>query len=208
MGHLPATSLVTWKPGDKLSAQALNQNFLAILALLEALAREIRTPDPVVVALENRVAALERRAAGLEQLTSLHARQRNEREYAPLAHLGALVQMVNDAYRHFGGVAKRVEDEGLRVGLREDDLDRRLARLEQQPEFATQEAFAPVAKEYERIALKENMLLAQVIALRHEVRIVTELAVSHDRLANRKEYAPLSMIGHLLQRIKDIEARL
>jgi len=52
------------------------------------------------------------------------------------------------------------------------------------------------------------MLLAQTIALRSEVAALRELALGHDRNANRMEFAPLSTVGHLLQRIMALEARV
>ena len=50
--------------------------------------------------------------------------------------------------------------------------------------------------------------MVQAVALRQEVGQLRKLALGHDRLANRMEYAPLSTVGHLLQRIREIEARL
>lgn len=208
MGHLPDSNLVQFKAGTPLTAAALNANFLTLLALLEGLALEARTPDPVVVELEAREAALEARVKDIERLTAMHARQRNEREWAPLSHLGAVITLVNDLRRDLEtGVSKLA---GIYAELMRErgDHERRLARLEQQPEPALQEEFAPLQADHERLAQKEHMILAQVIAIRHEMQVVTKLAMGHDRKANRLEFAPLSTIGHILQRLREIEARL
>lgn len=206
MSHLPNVFLTTWKPGDRLTSEALNRNFLTLLALLEGVALEARTPDQVVVALETRIGEIEGRVAALEHLTAMHARQRNEREWAPLSHLGALITMVNDLRRDMERAVSKLDVIHAELQIERGDHERRLARLEQQPEYARQEDFAPLAADHHRLALKEHMLLAQVIALRHETMLLREIAMGHDRQANRLEFAPMSMIGHILQRLNAIEA--
>ena len=51
------------------------------------------------------------------------------------------------------------------------------------------------------------MLLAQTLALRAEVGILRELALGHDRQANRLEFAPLSYVAAILTRLQALEER-
>jgi len=164
-------------------------------------------PDPANTDLQMRMRAIVERIGRLEDLTNMHARQRNEREWAPLSHLGALVTMVNEVNTKFEAACRRIDQMHAGKAIEHEDLNRRLQRFEQQPDSAAQEDFAALARDHERLALKEHMLLSQIIALRAEVRIVRELALGHDREANRKEYAPLSTVAHLLERIMKLEAR-
>lgn len=208
MAHLNGHALTTWKKGDQLEARHLNGNFATLADRIEHAMATALMPDPANVALEMRLAAQAKRIEALEHLTALHARQRNEREWAPLSHVGALVVMVNNLQRKLEEAVARLDQMHAALGSDHLDLDRRLARLEQQPEAATEEAFAALVRDHKRVALKEHMLLSQIIALRHETRILRELALGHDRQANRMEWAPLSTVGHLLQRIAEIEKRL
>src|SRR5215475_8810458 len=182
MAHLNGQALQTWNKGDSLTADALNANFQIIADRLERVMAQALSPDAANTDLQMRLRALVERIGRLEDLTAMHARQRNEKEWAPLSHLGALVTMVNE-------------------------VNSRLQRLEQQPDSATQEEHAALARDHERLALKEHMLLSQIIALRHEVGLLREMTMGHDREANRKEYAPLSTVAHLRERIMALEAR-
>lgn len=206
--HLNGPELKTWKKGDGLGATDLNGNFGILADRIERVMVQALMPDQANVSLEMRLRALAERIEALEHLTAMHARQRNEREWAPLSHVGALVQMVNEVKRQMENACRRIEEMQVVLSLDHDDLHRRIARIEQQPDAAREEDFTALARDHERLALKEHMLLAQIIALRHETRILRELTMGHDREANRMEFAPLSTIGHLLQRIGEIEKRL
>lgn len=208
MGHLPSAALTQFERGKPLAAKDLNDNFLTLLALLEAVALEARLPDPTVVALEANLARLEHRVEALEHLTAMHARQRNEREWAPLSHLGAVIIMVNDLRRDMERAVFKLDAIHAELQAERGEHARRLQRLEQQPEYATADEVRPLAADHARLALKEHMLLAQIIALRHEMGLLREMQMGQDRLKNRTEYAPLSYIGHILQRLQAIEARL
>lgn len=205
--HLNGPQLKTWKKGDGLGATDLNGNFAILADRVERVMAQALMPDQANVALEMRLRGLAERIEALEHLTAMHARQRNEREWAPLSHVGALVQMVNEVKRQMENACRRIEEMQASLGLDHDDLHRRIARIEQQPDAAREEDFTALARDHERLALKEHMLLAQVIALRHETRILRELAMGHDRAANRMQFAPLSTVGHLLQRIMALEAK-
>lgn len=208
MAHLNGHSLKTWKKGDGLTADALNGNFLALADRVETAMAQALMPDPAAVGLEMAIGRLADRVAALEHLTAMHARQRNEKEWAPLSHLGALVTLVNQATRKLEDATRRIDETHAGLAVDHDDLHRRIARIEQQPDSATQEDFTVLARDHERLALKEHMLLAQVIALRHEVRVLRDLATAKDRVANRLEFAPMSYVGFVLQRLKELEARL
>jgi len=207
MAHLNGQALQTWNKGDSLTADALNGNFQIIADRLERVMAQALLPDAANTNLQMRMRAIVERIGRLEDLTAMHARQRNEREWAPLSHVGALVTMVNEVNRRFEDACRRIDEMHAGKAIEHEDLDRRLQRLEQQPDAAREEDFAALARDHDRLALKEHMLLSQIIALRAEVRILRELAMGHDREANRKEYAPLSTVAHLLERIMKLEAR-
>lgn len=209
MAHLNGNgqSLKTWKKGDGLTADALNGNFATLADRLERVMAQALMPDPANVALERRLHEVNLRLEALEHLTCMHARQRNEREWAPLSHVGALVVLVNQLRADLERAVARIDQMHAALLGDHDDLDRRILRIEQQPEAADKEGFTALVGDFKRIALKEHMLLAQIIALRHETRILRELALGHDRQANRMEWAPLSTVGHLLQRIMALEAK-
>lgn len=207
MAHLNGPALKTWKKGDGLGASDLNGNFAILADRLEHVMARTLMPDPANVALELRLVAQAKRIERLESMVAMHARQRNEREWAPLSHVGALVVMVNNLQRKLEEAVLRLDQMHTALGGDHLDLDRRIARLEQQPEAATEEAFATLVGDHERVAQKEHMLLAQVIALRAETNILRALTMGHDRAANRTEFAPLSTVGHLLQRIMALEAQ-
>jgi hypothetical protein len=207
MAHLNGYSLKRWNKGDGLGASDLNGNFATIAEMAERAMLEARLPDQAVVALEMSIRSLKERIANLEALTSMHARQRNEKEWAPLSYLGALVTLVNEANLRFEGACRRIDEMHTRLGVEHDDLDRRLRRTEQQPEAATQEDFSVLVGDVNRLALKEHMLLAQTIALRAEVSMLREMAMGHARQRNEIEYTPLATTAHLLERIMKLEAR-
>lgn len=208
MAHLNGHSLTRWNKGDQLRADALNGNFAALADMAHAAMAQALQPDPANVALEMAIGRLAERIAALEHLTAMHARQRNEKEWAPLSHVGAIVVLVNELRRHVDKAILRIDELHAALVCDHDDLHRRIARIEQQPEAAHKEEFTVLAAQHERLALKEHMLLAQVIALRHETSILRDLALGRDRQANRLEFAPMAYVGHLLERIRGIEARL
>src|SRR5215475_13996625 len=205
MAHLNGQALQTWNKGDSLTADALNANFQIIADRLERVMAQALSPDAANTDLQMRLRALVERIGRLEDLTAMHARQRNEKEWAPLSHLGALVTMVNEVNRRFEDACRRIDEACARVGVENDNLDRRLNRLEQQPDAAAEEDFAALVLDHERLALKEHMLLAQIIALRHEVSLLREMTMGHARQRNEIEYTPLSTTAHLLQRIQKLE---
>lgn len=208
MAHLPPIGLKVWAKNDRLSASDLNSNFQALLDSVEIVMGAALMPDPVGVGNEVAIASHGARLAALERMVQLHARQRNEKEWAPMAHLGAVMQMVLELR---GPVSERAD--GLLAAQKEartqhDELTTRVARLEQQPEAATQEDFAELAQEFRRIAAKEHMLMAQVIALRHEVGLLRKMAMGHARERNEIQYATMAHVGAVVQMVKDLAARL
>lgn len=205
--HLNGPELKTWKKGDGLGATDLNGNFAVLADRIERVMVQALMPDQANVALEMRLRTLAERITALEHLTAMHARQRNEREWAPLSHVGALVVLVNNLRADLERAVRRLDEMHASLGSEHLDLDRRILRIEQQPEAAREEDFAALVSDHKRIAEKEHMLLSQVIALRAEVTILRSLTMGHDREANRMEYAPLSTVAHLLQRIMALEAQ-
>ena len=208
MSHLPDIALPIFKAGTGLRAADLNAGFTALLNAVEIAMHTALSPDPAGVANEAKLADHEQRVAILEDLVQMHARQRNEKEWAPLSHLGAVLVRVMDLQRSVEEAVARLDAMHAELKGSHEGLWRRLARIEQQPEAATKEEHDSLFNEHQRIAEKEHMLLSQVVALRHETMLLREMTMGHDRLANRMEYTPLSTAGHLLQRIMEIEQRL
>lgn len=208
MSHLPDIALRTWKSGQGLAAADLNANFAALLSLIETVMHAALTPDPAGVANEVRIGNHEERISALEALVTMHARQRNERELTPLAYTAAVMQQVRELREPVLEAAGRLEQAHAHARTLHQSHAQRLARLEQQPEAATAEAHDVLAAAHAALAEKVTVTLAQAIALRHEVAVLHKMAAGHDRLANRLEFAPLSTMGHLLQRIMELEKRL
>jgi hypothetical protein len=208
MSHLPNLGLKTWGKGDRLTAEQLNANFVALLGAIETCMHTALSPDPASVANEVAIAGHANRLNTLERMLQMHERQRNEKAWAPLSHVAALMQLMLEIRGPLDDRAGKLLAAQEEARGQHDNLARRLQRLEQQPEAAMAEDFRALAQEFQRIADKEHMLLAQVIGLRHEVMHLTNMAKGHARNRNEMEYAPLSTVGHLLQRIREIEARL
>lgn len=208
MSHLPDIGLRTWKRGESLNAAELNSNFQKLLQALETVMHVALTPDAAGVANEVHIASHEQRLAALESMVQLHARQRNEREWAPLAHVAALMQLMLEIRGPLAAKADALQHAVEQTLHLHDSLILRLQRLEQAPEYATQEDHAALSADCATIAQKAQIAMVQAVSLRQEVGTLRKLALGHDRLANRMEYAPLSTVGHVLQRIREIEARL
>jgi hypothetical protein len=208
MSHLPDIKLPTFKPGTPLRAADLNDGFTAVLNLLEIAMATALTPDPAGVGNEVAIAHHDQRIAALEGLVAMHARQRNEREVTPLAYTAAIMQQVRELREPMQDAQRQLLAAHAEIKGAHESLGRRLARIEQQPDPASQEDHDALFKDHQRLMELEHTLLAQVIAVRHELGVVTKMAAGHDRLANRMEFAPLATVAHLLQRVMDVEKRL
>jgi len=205
MSHINGYSLKRWNKGDGLGASDLNGNFAVVAEMAEQAMTRALMPDPANVRLEQSLRVLGERIANLESLTAMHARQRNEREWAPLSHLGSVLVLVNQLREQLEASCRRIDETHAGLGIDHQDLDRRLRRLEQQPDAAAQEDFAVVAANLERLAQKEHMLLSQVIAVRAELRVLRDMVTGHARKRNEIEWTPLSTTAHLLERIMKLE---
>ena len=208
MSHLPNLGLKTWGKGDKLSAEQLNSNFAALLQAVEVCMVAALSPDPAGVANEVHIANHATRLDTIERMLTLHERQRNEKAWAPLAHVSALMQLMLEIRGPLAAKAEQLQDAQQAVLQLHADVVRRVQRLEQAPEYAMQADHAALAADCDTIAQKAHVAMVQAVALRQEVGQLRKLALGRDRLANRMEYAPLSTVGHILQRIREIEARL
>lgn len=208
MSHLPNIGLKQFKRGQGLAAADLNDNFNALLGLIETAMHAALSPDPVAVQNEIGLDVLDQRVRGLEHLTSMHARQRNEREWAPMAHLGAVVVQLNALRRDLQASVARLDAACASVSAMHDDMGRRLQRLEQRPEAATKEEHDELFKEHKRIAEKEHMLLAQVNATRQEVGLLRKMAMGRARQRNEVEYATMAHLGAVVVMVKDLAKRL
>lgn len=208
MSHLPDLKLTTFERGKPLAAAELNHNFALLLGAIETAMVTALSPDPAAVQSEVHIAAHARRLDTLERLQLMHDRQRNEKQWAPLAHVAALMQLMLEIRGPLSDRADELLAAQGEARTQHDGLARRVQRLEQQPEPASREDCEALAKEVTRLSLFEHNLLVQVHALRRETHTLIEMAKGHARQRNEMEYAPLAVAGHLLQRVKDIEARL
>jgi len=207
MGHLADNGLLVWDRGEPLAAADLNGNFAILREYAERALSQALTPDAAVVALEMRLGRLEARLDRVEHMLTMHERQRNEREWAPLSHLGGVLQRVDRLQQSVETAVARLEQMFATTDKIHNDQHLRLSHLEQQPEAATLEQFQTLAAEHHDTAQKAHVSLGQAIGLRAEVAHVRRIAEGHDREANRREYAPLSTVAHLYERILKLEER-
>jgi hypothetical protein len=207
MAPLNGHKLQRWDKGDQLAAQDLNGNFAMLYDMAASAMVRAQQPDPAAVGLEMAQERLAKRVAALEHQTAMHAHQRNEKQYVPLSHLGAMVTMVNDLRGEVETAIRRTDQTHAALNVDHDDLHRRLLRVEQHPDTPSKEAFAVLVSDQEDVALELQAALAQIVELRHEVGILRDLALGRDRVANRLEYAPLAYVGELLKRLEVLEAR-
>jgi len=205
VGHLPDNGLTVWERGTQLTAEALNSNFAILRADAEQALAQALLPDPAVVGLEMRLGRLEERLERIEGMLAMHERQRNEREYAPLASLGGVLLRLDGLQRVTEDAVARLEAAQAAAETMHHDQHLRLSRLEQQPEAATAAEHRALRRAQERSAHTADAALGQAIGLRQEVGAVRRIAEGHDRIANRREYAPLATVAHLLQRLQKLE---
>lgn len=207
MSHLQV-ALPRFEKGKPLNAADLNSAFQILLGAIEVCMHAALTPDAATNANEVHIAAHADRLDMLERMQMMHERQRNEKAWAPLAHVSALMQLMLEIRGPLAAKAEQLQDAQEAVLQLHADVVRRVQRLEQAPEYAEKADHAALAADCDSIAQKAHVAMVQAVALRQEVGQLRKLALGHDRLANRMEYAPLSTVGHLLQRIREIEARL
>lgn len=205
MGYLPDNGLTVWGQGDQLTAQALNDNFLRLKEYAEQAVTIAMSPDVAVVRLEMRLAEIDERLDRIEQLLAMHERQRNEKEWAPLAHLGGVLQRLDGLQSLVEASVARLEEAHSAAQAMHEDQHRRLARLEQQPEMATAEAHGKLVKAHRKSARQASLALGQAVGLRQEVAETRRIAEAHDRVANRLEFAPMATMAALLERIMRLE---
>lgn len=205
MGYLPDNGLTVWGQGDQLTAQALNDNFLRLKEYAEQAVTIAMSPDVAVVRLEMRLAGIDERLDRIEQLLAMHERQRNEKEWAPLAHLGGVLQRLDGLQSLVEASVARLEEAHSAAQAMHEDQHRRLARLEQQPEMATAEAHGKLVKAHRKSARQASLALGQAVGLRQEVAETRRIAEAHDRVANRLEFAPMATMAALLERIMRLE---
>jgi hypothetical protein len=208
MSHLPDLRLPEFKKGQPLSAADLNKGFALLQGAVEIAMHAALTPDPAGVGNEVKLTAHATRLDAIERMLAMHERQRNEKEWAPLAHVAALMQLMLEIRGPLAAKADALQEAHAEALALHADVVRRVQRLEQAPEYAMQADHQALADDCAGVAQKAHIAMVQAVALRQEVAGLRKLALGHDRLANRMEYAPLSTIGHLLQRIREIEARL
>lgn len=208
MSHLPDPQLKVWKAREGLSAEALNGNFAALLGLIEVVMHVALTPDAVGVQNEVTLAEQAHRLAALEAWSHMRARERNEHVWTPLAYTASVMQQVRELREPTEAAQQQLLAAHAAAQALHAGHDARLACLEGEPLAATAEEHAALLA---RHAMVEDLLrsaLAQVTGLRQEVAHLRRLAEGHDRIANRREYAPMAMVAHLYQRMLVLEQRL
>ena len=156
MSHLPDIKLRIFEAKRPLAAADLNGNFTALLNLIEVAMVAALQPDPAGVGNEVKLANHAHRIDALEGLVAMHARQRNERDVAPMAYVAAVMQQVRE----------------LREPVMEatEKLLRAHTRFEQQPEAALQEDHDSLVQEHHRLAQTVASLLQRIEELekRHD----------------------------------------
>src|SRR5262252_3291219 len=197
MGHLPDNGLHTWGAGQQLTAAALNENFATLREYAEQALAQALMPDAAVVQLEMRLGRIEARLQLVEHMLTLHARQRNGAEWAPLSHLGAVLQRVDGLQRDVETAVARLEQMVEHLDKIHDDQRLRLARLEQQPVAATLQQHQALITEHEETARKAQVSLVQAIGTRQEVHHLREVANN----AVRENERTATEIANLLGRI-------
>lgn len=208
MSHLPDIALTKFEAKKPLRADDLNRNFAILLGAIEVCMHAALTPDAATNANEVHIANHAARLDAIERMLTLHERQRNEKAWAPLAHVAALMQLMLEIRGPLAAKAEQLQQAQVEVLQLHADVLRRVQRLEQAPEYAMAADHKALAADCDTIAQKAHVAMVQAVALRQEVGQLRKLALGHDRLANRMEYAPLSTVGFILQRIREIEARL
>lgn len=208
MSNLREVSFYRLARGKEIHAQGVNENFMLLYQLIGEVARMVRTPEPVVTALEKHVIELAGRLDSVENLSQLHARQRNEKEFAPLASVGALLVRMNQLQEHFDAAVKKLEHMAAELLVTHDDHEFRLKRLEEyeHPTIAQHEeleAAITKATEYARIALQQST------ELRRTTNALTKALASPapDRALNRTD-PQMAYIGHILSRLKALEDKV
>lgn len=208
MSHLPDIRLPRFEKGRPLNAADLNNAFQLLLGAIEVCMHAALTPDAATNANEVMIAAHGDRLDMLERMQMMHERQRNEKAWAPLAHVAALMQLMLEIRGPLVARAEQLHEACSDIRQLHAELVRRVQRLEQAPEYAMQADHEVLAADCERIAQKAHIAMVQAVALRQEVGVLQKMMAAHERQRNEKQYMPLSTGGHLLQRIREIEARL
>lgn len=201
-----------WASGDSLQASDLNANFLLLLGLIGTATAEARQPDEIAetvcawsVEADERLEALENHAKGTE-------RERNLRQYAPLALIGSLQRQIAALSGPIQQECERLRAEIATQRQSEGHVAARVTALEDRPHPATAptvEQFAALQKELKQAQAEARTAFGQVAGLRAELAALRKLVTDPDRgTQNKRLYAPLAAVGQLLHRIAAIEARL
>lgn len=209
MSNIREVSFYRLARGKEIYAQGVNENFAVLYQLIGEVARMVRTPEPVVTQLEKHVIELADRLDSVENLSALHARQRNEKEFAPLSSVGALLVRMNQLQEHFDAAVKTLEHLTGELLVTRDGQEARIKKLEQHPHPTMaqhEELLAQVTKavEYARLALQAST------ELRRTTNALTKALASPapERALNQPQYASMAYIGHILQRLKALEDKV
>lgn len=195
--------------GKPISSSGVNDNFREIMGHIVDQSIALRTPAPVVVDLEVALAKLEARTKTLEELSALHARQRNEREYAPLSSVGALLVRMNQLQERFDEAVRKLEQMAGEIIVTHDGHEDRLKTIEAKGELATVEQLNGFLEELDKAREYARLALQQSTELRRTTNALTKAMASPspDRALNKPEFAPMAYIGHILSRLAALEAK-
>jgi hypothetical protein len=117
MGHLPEhAKLVQWKSGDPLAADALNWNFALVHGWAETAMAAAKAPDTLTLEAAATLAPLTRRVTALERREASSERERNERQYTPLAAHGQLLRHLDMLHKEIAALRKQVQALEARAG--------------------------------------------------------------------------------------------
>jgi chromosome segregation ATPase len=169
MGHLPDTSeLIQFKRGDPLIAENFNWNFALVHGWAETAMAAAKAPDTLTVEVAATLAPLTRRVTALERREASSERQRNERQYVPLAAHGALVRQMGEIAGPLRQAAAELQAECGTQRAAPEPMERRLAALEAQ-EQPSMEAFQAVQAGLAKARAEAAIAVGQAVAVRKEM---------------------------------------
>lgn len=169
MSYIEQPALYELKDRQPISASGVNANFRTVVELIGTAVMTVRTPGAIINGLEVKVADLEQRTKILENLSAMHARQRNEPQYAPLSSLGAVLMRVDALQRSVEDAVVRLEKALAAAESLSANQHARLAALEARPAMASRHEVLDLAQLHDQTVQIATNAMRQAMSLRREV---------------------------------------
>lgn len=202
MGHLPAPTLHKWASGDRLFADQLTHNFGALHGLVEAAAALAVEPDRNGAEALQRVTNAETRIAALERYNRSTPRERGEKQWAPLAAFGELVQQVSRLRDPMDQAIQHLRADVRRRRAAEQALGDRIAAVETRPAPPP----APSLAAFRMLSAELDAARAEAQALREQIaQLRTDLAAQREQAETSVSIAS-SLYRQLESRMATFEA--